>query len=285
LHHHAIDEEFSMRHLFALGFLLLCGASLPALAGTPSFSNLQVIADASGGPGLFARVRYYCGASVWDGVTASVSREANTLTITIPSSEGLICIGLPPPPEDFDLAIGSLDPGDYTLVMQQAPTPPQTLPTPLISTAFSVTGFPPYSNLRLVPNPASATTDAAARLLYNCEHGDPNGPASVTVQGDLITLRLPVALEPCFDGVPPPTADVDFALGQLPPGDYTVVVLQDVSPNSIVIPALSSALQVLGPAATHPVPTNARWALFVLIGVLAIVGAATISDRGQRRST
>lgn len=273
-----------MRHLFALGFLLLlCGTSLPALAGTPSFSNLQVIADASGGPGLFARVRYYCGATVWDGVTATVSREANTLTVTIPSSEGYICIGVPPPPEDFDLPLGSLDPGDYTLVMQQAPTPPQTLPTPLLSTGFTVTGFPPYSNLRVVPNPASASTTVRARMLFSCGNGTADGPPSVTVQGDRITLRLPVILEPCFAGVPPPPGDVDFAIGQLPPGDYTVVVLQDVSPNSIVIPALSSALQVLGPAATHPVPTNARWALIVLIGVLAIVGVGAIAEGGLRR--
>ena len=272
-----------MRHLFALGFLLLCGASLTALAGTPSFSNLHVIADASGGPGLFARVRYYCGASVWDGVTATVSREANTLTVTIPSSEGYICIGVPPPPEDFDLAIGSLDPGDYTLVMQQAPTPPQTLPTPLLSTGFTVTDFPPYSNLRVVPNPASASTRVDVRLRYSCGNGIMAGTQSVTVQGDLITLRLPVVLESCFDGLPPPPGDVDFALGQLPPGDYTVIVLQDVSPNSIVIPALSSALQVLGPAATHPVPTNARWALIVLIGVLAIVGVVAIAKGGQHR--
>jgi hypothetical protein len=274
-----------MRKLLALGLLvLLCGASLPLQAGTQNFSNLHVIADAGGGPGLFARVRYYCGDALWDGVSATVSRQANTVTVTIPSSAGMVCIGLPPPPEDFDIALGSLEPGDYQLVLQQAPTPPQTLPTPLLSTAFTVSGFAPFENLRALPNPASASAGVAARLLYSCGNGTMTGPQSVVVQGDLVTLRLPVDLEPCFAGLPPPPGDVDFPLGQLPPGHYTVVVLQEVTPNSTVIPALRTALQVQGTAVAQPVPLDARWALIALAGLLALVGAAALPDRRQRRS-
>lgn len=266
-------------HAFCVS-LLLFACSLPVLAELSSFSNLRVVADEQGGPGLVARVTYQCSSSPWDGGPATVSRQGNVVTITIPNSSNVVCIGLPPPPADFDIALGILPPGDYQLQMLEAPLPPATEPIVLASTNFTVDGFPPFSNLRVIPSPAAAFTPVAARLLYACANGTRDGPEIVTVQGNRITLRIPVYLETCFAGLPPPPGDMDFSLGNLPPGTYTLVVLQDVTPSNIVIPALSTSLVVQGNG-VQSVPINARWTMLLMGALLIALAAVALRRRAH----
>lgn len=264
-----------MRLLQSIFFLfLLCGVQAQTHAGSGSLTNLRVLADPAGGPGLVARVNYYCGDLVWDGTVSSVSRQGNTVTITLPDSTGTICFGLPLPPADFDIPIGVLASGDYQLVIQQA-LPSPNPPVALISSTFSVASPGPYSNLRVVPASPLAYAPVSARLLFTCGLGFATAPPSTTVQADRITVRIPVTLASCFDGLPPPPFDQDLAIGNLPAGTYTLIVLQEAGTGNAIIPALSIPFAVQGGGA-QSVPVNSPWTLWMLVAALGLIGLATV---------
>lgn len=77
----------------------------------------------------------------------------------------------------------------------------------------------PFTNLRVVPNPASAGQPIAARLFGSGCATIPVAQA-ISVQGNVVTLTHEVD-EIC--GVPPPGGDWDFPIGAFPPGQYTLV--------------------------------------------------------------
>lgn len=77
----------------------------------------------------------------------------------------------------------------------------------------------PFTNLRVVPNPASAGQPIAARLFGS---GCATFPVSesITIEGNVVTLTHETD-EIC--GVPLPGGDWDFPIGTFPPGHYTLI--------------------------------------------------------------
>ena len=258
-----------------LQFVLLCltcALSSSALAGSVSFTNLRFVADATGGPGVQARVNFVCADSAWDGQTYTLARTGNTLTITVPTSSGIICFGPPPPPADFNLPLGTLAAGDYQFVMQEAPATAGGKPVPLIAGPFTVLApaAAPYSNLRVSPNPGQAGTQIQAIALFTCNNGSVFDSPVITRNGQNVLFRQPVVLEPCFGGVPPPPQDINLPIGQYTPGQYTLVMHQEPPSANIVIPALSTTFVVQGTA--QSVPVNAPWSAFLMSTMMMLLG-------------
>lgn len=79
--------------------------------------------------------------------------------------------------------------------------------------------LPPFTNLRVVPNPAPAGQPIVARLFSS---GCATIPTTntITIQDHVVTLTHETE-EIC--GVPLPGADWDFPVGAFAPGQYTLV--------------------------------------------------------------
>lgn len=264
-----------MRNLIVLTLLLLIGtfAGVVNAGAGISFTNLRFTADAAGGPGVFARVRYFCADSAWDGETFTLVRTGNTLTATIPNSSSIICFGTPAPPADIDVALGTLPAGDYQFVMQEAPLTQGGKPIPLIAGPFTVGAAEaaPYANLRIIPNPGQTGTPIGARVLFTCNNGFGDGLPIITRHGQLVLYSTTVILDPCFAGLPPPPQDIDLPIGQFTPGSYTMVFLQQPTATNIVFPALTAPFVIQGSA--QSVPVDAPWSLILLTAMLLALGA------------
>ena len=262
-----------MRPLLTLVVFFLIGLLSPSAdAGSISFTNLRFVADRDGGTAVFARVTYVCYDSAWDGQTYTLTRTGNIMTFTIPNSGAVICFSPPAPPEDFDLPLGTLPPGDYQFVMQEAPATSGGKPVPLISGPFTVldAAAAPYSNLRVSPNPGQSGLPINARVLFTCNNGSVFDPPVITRVGQTVRFRQPIVLEPCFGGVPPPPQDIDLPIGQYTPGQYTLVIHQEPPSSNIVIPALSAPFVVLGSA--QSVPIDEPWSLLAMAIIMLLLG-------------
>ncbi len=246
-------------------FFLLCLNCSLALAGSGSFTNLRVVGAPSGGPGVVARAAYQCGLTFWDGSSFIVTQQIDVVTITIPSNtQNFLCIGVPPPPEDFDFNLGNLAAGLYTLVLQQAPANAGDSPVALLTTDFYV-GFPtPYSNLRVLPNPASTSNRIQLRLFANYNFCPDQTP--VISRADNV-VKVQFTHRSCLIGTPPNSEDLDFDLGQFPIGNYTLL-LQQMSEVNIVVPTLTTSFQVFGAQDAQAVPSDSSWSLVALFLIL-----------------
>lgn len=249
-----------------LALLLLTGISDAVAFGV---SNLRFVADASGNATALARVSYAC-IDGWIGDEPTLTRDGQQLTLTLSNSPQLVCLTTPPPPVDLDFPLGNLEPGIYQVRLQQAPFQAGGEPIQYLSGSLTV-GTGPYTLLRTIPQPARAFELVNARLRYNCTNGAAIAPPITTVAGDTITVRIPVTLDTCFVGVPPPAVDVDVPIGNVAPGNYTLVVLQESALPGVVIPALSTALSVTG-AGGHSVPATNAWGLLLMAALLILVG-------------
>ena len=132
-----------MKH-FAIILMLVSAVYAPiATAGvsTPGFTNLSVSPQPiTAGVPLSARSLYqFC-----DHLDEIVSSEFNVsgqlITLTVhmtPLPPDLICFATPAPPEPVFFPIGSLAPGDYTLVQQPISSDPGVI-YPSLSVSFTV---------------------------------------------------------------------------------------------------------------------------------------------------
>jgi hypothetical protein len=144
---------------------------------------------------------------------------------------------------------------------------------------------PPFSNLRVIDNPALAGVPVIARSLYTpCVRDEGRGESQLVISGNLVTLTItmdPKVPEGCF-GVPPPPGDVDYALGSFAPGTYTLVQQVVSSVPGVTFLPLTTAF-VVGIAPHHPVPVNSLPPLLVLAFGIAAVAWWSIGLRPRRR--
>lgn len=273
---HQLGQD--MNTLFRSGLLaglLLVAAIGDAFAG--SVSNLRFVADPSGSATALARVRYSC-IEGWAGEVQTLARDGQVLTITLSNDPNLLCFTTPPPPEDRDFPLGNLEAGTYEFRLQQAPRQAGGEPIQHLAGTFTIASAAPYSDLRAVPHPARAFEPVSARLHYICAAGFAVAPPTTTVAGNTITVRIPVTLDPCFLGVPPPPFDIDLPLGNFAAGNYTVVALQESAAPGVVIPALSTPLLVSG-SGSHSIPATQPWSLLLMIGGMVLVGWLSLGRR------
>ncbi len=140
-----------------------------------------------------------------------------------------------------------------------------------------------FTNLRATGATAGVAQPMVARALYqSCAHLDYIGSSEVTRTGNafLVTVTM-VSLSPdviCF-ATPPPPEPVDFPLGTLAEGEYTLV-LQPINPGigATYLP-LSTAFSV-GPA-VREVPAVSPWSLLLLGGLILLVVGQQL--KGRRR--
>lgn len=267
-----------MNTLFRSG--LLAGLLLVTALGDAvavGVSNLRFVADPSGGATALARVSYSC-IEGWAGEVQTLSRDGQTLTITLSNDPNLLCFTTPPPPVDRDFPLGSLEGGTYQFRLLQAPAQAGGDPIEHLAGSFTIASAAPYSNLRTVPQPARAFQPVSARFRYNCAAGSSVAPPSTSVAGNTITVRIPVTLDPCFLGVPPPPFDIDLSLGNFAAGNYNLVALQESATPGVVIPALTTSLVVTG-SGSHSIPAAQPWSLLLMIGGMVLVGWLSLGRR------
>ncbi len=130
------------------------------------------------------------------------------------------------------------------------------------------------TNLRVVPSPAIEGTTVFARLLLDsqCLLSGP-GPATVTVQGQVVTLRHDFAGRGgvCI-GVPPLRRDIDIPIGAYSVGVYTLVYAP--VNGTFAFQTQSVQFTVVGAPSVVPVPTMSHWSLLALtvaLGGIALV--------------
>jgi len=261
--------------------LLFCLCSIAELVhatGSISFSNLRFTTGRIGEPGVLAVVTYVCFDSAWDGMTFTLAREGNTLTATIPNSEAFPCFGVPPPTSGSFIPLGTLAPGDYQFILQEASATPGDLPIPLIAGPFTVTADGPFSNPRIRPNPARSGRPVDLRLLATCAHGYDHGIPTILRHGSVVRIYFNVVLEHCLGGGPAPLPEnLDLRFGSFEPGTYTLTVHQWTSRPDIVVLPLETTFVVNGEDEPIPVPINSMASLITLLAILLIHGSLRLN--------
>lgn len=131
----------------------------------------------------------------------------------------------------------------------------QPLPSPLIL-------------LGVLPNPSVEGQMIAGRF----EHTSCAGslPGTVSIQQHVVTLTVPVILNPC--GVPPPGHVVDAPLGAFPPGVYTLILVTAHADQMF----LPQTTQFTVRAGLNPAAVPAASRQFLLLLLLALLGAGAL---------
>jgi hypothetical protein len=145
-----------------------------------------------------------------------------------------------------------------------------------ISTA-SAQVLPPLSNLRVVPEPSMEGTVLSARLLfrYECRFIEPN-PPPVTVQGHVVKLEHELISGPCI-GVPPAPIDIDFPIGALAPGSYTLVYAP--TSQQQIYEVQSIQFTVFGTSNTSAIPALNSKVMLLAALACALIGAFACRNR------
>jgi hypothetical protein len=130
-----------------------------------------------------------------------------------------------------------------------------------------------FTNLRAVPDPATAGAPVVARI-FHAPCGAGAQPEAVTgqqisVQGNTITLRLQMTAGFICLATPPPPMDEDFALGSFGAGDYTLVVQPISAIAGVTYAPLTTTFAVTGTASSIPALSNVQRVLLILTLVAA----------------
>ncbi|MGQ0799836.1 MAG: hypothetical protein ACT4NL_06960 [Pseudomarimonas sp.] len=248
----------------ALFAILLSLASIASAQGLPTPHNLRVVpSSTTAGQPVVARFLELCSEGNFDAPSVSVLGTVVTVSRSFDSGP---CIGTPPPPPDVDVPLGAFGQGSYSLrySLRNRNSNVTTIETVPFLVAADAGVFP---NLRVVPNPAIAGQSVVARLTLSfCQR--PIQPATVAVTGNNVTLTL-VAPEPCVIGVPPPPMDVNFALGALPAGSYTLTYLSR-SPSGALLYSESTQFGVVPVIGIPLASTQVLILLAALLGAFAM---------------
>ena len=248
-----------------------------AFAQTPAFDQLTVTPNpASANTPLQARSMFQFCRFVESIGKSSLSRVGNVLTlnITMLPRPGIVCFATPPPPEPVLIDIGTLEPGNYTLIQQPLSSNPQ-ITYPALQTQFVVTGLPEsFTGLSVLPNPAFAGQALQARSTFNlCLRREGIVGTQVSLTGTVVTLTLQMqpGVDPCDIGVPPPPMPISLPIGTFPAGNYTLVQ-QPISSNPNIIYAPLSTTFSVGPALVA-VPASSVFGTIALV-LLTLLGGA-----------
>ena len=159
-------------------------------------------------------------------------------------------------------------------------------------TLFSSVLFSPWAHAQedetirrlsaITPHPAYAHQDISAvfQLTTGCS-ALPDGPLTLSRQGNTLTLHgVDSLLGPCI-GVLPPPAFLNFPLGTLPAGNYTLIYAPT---NQLGDPLPSQSLEftVIPPmASAHSVPSLSFLSLLVITSLLGWSASRAYSVKVQ----
>lgn len=142
---------------------------------------------------------------------------------------------------------------------------------------------PSFYNLTVLPAPAYAGQLLRARSQFDvCARQQDIDASQVAVVDHVVTLTIQMASIPstafCL-GVPPPPATVEFSIGSLAPGDYTLIQ-QVISPDQGISYAPLTTSFSVGPA-VRAIPAASSEALLLLALLLPLAAWFGIRMRGR----